>query len=666
MNPEATAELIWHFAGYLHIVEDYNLSRLKYGEVHYQARTNDYQADRVPDSHMRADLAELKSFQIKVSYSPKYERVEKADAAKSHSDSVEVNPQQLDLEVSLPEAVTPLTTVAASAPAEHIVNIIHHPHTTDGDGGNEPAPAREPVYTMGYTDAQPGTIAEVTQQNVVTDRDYVSDGGVEYSQLHHIDTGAKLPDMIDAAREVVPDLLEQPGMTGDHWTKAVVEHDHAMASGETTGGTVEPGRYVNGEKQAVTPEDPSASVAVEHNPPELPVRPEGDGAPGQVAELGGNEAQNIAVIADINEAPATLIVMGDYYDTNAIYQANVLQNQDQVLDASGLPAEVQGGGNRADNIAAIVSEEIVKQLPASQYNGDLKVNIDFVEGDVRDVKALTQRNFISDGDVTVQTQYDSYSQVLTGGNEQKNGAIFQDWGKHYDIIIVLGDYHSANIILQTNIILDNDIVGVGTSGTDTSGAGAGGSGDVFTGQNTLENDASITKHGATTFVGLTGDIEDLLEALGDRENVDNTAWSSFHGAASGSLSVLVITGDYYDLNVISQVNVIADADLAIQVAEGGVTQWVSTGGNLASNTAEIVDAGGLHQQYLGGSLYEDSVLVQANLVSDASQTTPTDPTALVSELVAFLDHSPDIAPVEGESWTSNTYGNHDTFGHVLT
>ncbi len=80
-----------------------------------------------------------------------------------------------------------------------------------------------------------------------------------------------------------------------------------------------------------------------------------------------------------------------------------------------------------------------------------------------DVKSLTQRNYFDDGDVTVQTRFDSYSEIHTGDNTQANVARFADWGKHYDVIIVVGDYHSANIISQTNVVLDNDYIGISST-----------------------------------------------------------------------------------------------------------------------------------------------------------------------------------------------------------
>lgn len=668
MHPEATAELIWHFVGYWHLSEDYSASRLKYEEVAHRPLTGEYQPEGVVQEGLpRVDVASLSTYGIRVAYTPKYDGLEPVDIAKYKVQAADVTgvpiPKLGEIKFDQP-AHTPVHSSISSLPSGGIHQVLRQ----DGNPEEaEPPVGREPIYTIEYTDGLGGQIFNIVQQNSNLDTNRFSDGGEEYASLTHVDTGNAVEDMIDAANEFVPDLLVQPGMSTDHWVTAVAAQEEALESGERSGEALTLGRYVNGELQE---DDAPATIEAEEvgsGLPTPPARVEGDTSPGQVAELGGNTANNLALIADINEAPSTLIVMGDYFQTNAIIQANVLQNKDHVLKAGSGEAAVDGGGNTIDNIAVFDAHDAstqsgtAAQAALQQIVGDLKVNIDFVDGDFVDIKALTQRNFLNDGDVTVQTSYDSYAHVMTGANEQLNATRFEDWGKHYDIIIVLGDYHSANIISQTNIVLDNDVVGV------SGGAGgSGGGSSVYTGQNALENEASITKYGETTFAGITGSIEELIAALNNQETLDANAWSSFYGAISGSLNVLFVTGDYYDLNVISQINVIADADLAIQVSSGSTLQWISTGGNTATNTAEIIDAGGLHAQYLGGSMYEDSVLVQANLVSDSTHTAQTSPEALVPELVAFIDQSQEAPPSEGETWTSSTYSNHDIFGHVLT
>jgi hypothetical protein len=68
------------------------------------------------------------------------------------------------------------------------------------------------------------------------------------------------------------------------------------------------------------------------------------------------------------------------------------------------------------------------------------------------------------------------------------------------------------------------------------------------------------------------------------------------------------------------------------------TQNVATGGNVLSNDAAVIDVGNTNT-YINGNVYGDSILVQANLVTqDTDHVTQTSPQALVPEVIAFLDH----------------------------
>ncbi len=663
MNPEATTELIWHFAGFWHIAEDYTASRLKYDVVSYHARSSDYEPETSQHVAQQADLPEVTSYAIRVNYAPSYDHTEHSGWTKLHDRSAEVAaPPALPMPAFKD---TDFMAHPSLAPAGQIHSALRAGDHSQPE--EQTASTHEATYRIDYGHELGGKLSALTQANVATDRDYYSDGGEQYGVLQHLPTGEAISHLLDAAQETIPDLHQQPGTGMEFWSTEVLAHDGAMASGEKAGETLAPGRYVNGE---LLGPGSAPSPEVHQEPPVRPEHAEGEAGTGQVAELGSNTAQNAAIIADVNEAPATLIVMGDYYDTNVIRQANILQDRDAIVQAGSSPTEIQSGGNSTNNSATLTEHEF-KQQVASHYAGDLQVNVDYVDGDYFDIKALTQRNYIDDGDVSVQTRYDAYSQVATGENKQINLATYQDWGnKHYDIIVVAGDYHSANIISQVNILLDDDLVGVGSNqtnpSTDATAIGAGSDHSTFTGQNSLSNEAIINKYGETTFLGVTGDLNELVNALNEQKTLDLNAWSNFHGAASGNLNVLFVSGNYFDLNIISQVNVIADADLAVQAGDGLGLQWLSVGGNTASNSAEIIDAGGLQAQYLGGSLYEDSVLVQADLVSEATHVTQADPSALVSELVAFLDPAQNILTPDEETWTSSIHNNHDTFGHVLT
>ncbi|WP_112662633.1 hypothetical protein [Microvirga flavescens] len=665
MVPGSLTELIWHFAGYLHISQDYVAPRIKYDEIDHQDRTEDFRSPDVELASSPYQLPDINLVAVRASYKP----------ISPHSDGdapIKYLGQEGTNDVSAPStssspwlpthSLSPVDIDGGDISGLTIIHRILHvrtlPHVPQLPPLGEP---QEPAYKIVYTPAGDDKIADLNQINVAEDRDKFSDGPPEYDALHPLADAQAVPDMIAAAKEFIPDLDTQPGTASETWMQTIIDHDEALKSGEGTTSQLAQGQYENGEFHAEISNEPRP----EFTPPAPPERVDGDADPAQVAQLGANEVQNWALIADLDEAPSTLVVVGNYFETNAIYQANVLQNNDKIVDAGATKAPVESGGNTVDNVATLVEKQLVTQgiLPSGQV-GSLKVNVDFVDGDLVDVKALTQRNLLQDGDISIQTKFSAYAEVHSGEGEQSNVAKFADWGKHYDLIVVLGDYHSANIISQTNIVYDNDVIGVG------SGAGSASSdvASVYSGQNSLANDATITKYGATTFAGITGGLSGIIDALGQKGDLSREAWSGIHGAATGTLNVLFVTGDYYDLNIISQVNVIADADLAVQMGltdqETGF-QWLSTGGNLAANHAEIVNAGGVYAQYLGGDFYADSVLVQANLISEGTETVTTDPTALVSELVAFVDQ-PENPTSDEVTWTKDFFTNQDTFGHVLT
>ena len=56
---------------------------------------------------------------------------------------------------------------------------------------------------------------------------------------------------------------------------------------------------------------------------------------GQWASLGNNFSINAALIVDIGEAARTMVVMGDYFKTDAIFQTNTIVDHDRVSVSGG-------------------------------------------------------------------------------------------------------------------------------------------------------------------------------------------------------------------------------------------------------------------------------------------------------------------------------------------
>jgi hypothetical protein len=634
MADGGTTEIIWHFAGYLRLFEAEPASRANHDSFDHAAPSPDYTVDLTPDALPKADLPEIASKPLKF--------------------TLPVTPPPTAFTTS-PEAL-PAPMVKALQTAPQFEESVPHASAQAGttiSGGHDTPPYGEPAtlpYSVNYEDGGNDKIVSVVQANLLDDDDaLVANAGAGLSEMHTTDVPEVLAGLLAKAGAATPDDLTPQGHSPLHWQEFVEERDAALKE-EGGGTTVEEGIYVNGE---LISGKPAAAPAR----PELPEKGE---AGTQVLETGGNKAVNTAVIADLNEATGTLIVLGDYYETNAIIQANVSSDNDQVLPGSENASQAITGDNLALNIATLVAEEVAGKRGDGISAKGLDVDVTIAEGDLFDVKSLVQRNWISDNDEAIQTTSDAFSATYVGGNTQGNAARFVDLA-HYDVIIVLGDYHDFNMISQTNVVLDDDILGSPAGGPGSAGGAQHG------GRNHLVNDASIENHGSRGFKDVTDDLEDLIDTIGGRGLPSLDDWSGFAGSASGRLDVLVVRGDYWDINVISQTNVITDADVGLQhLSEGGGSQWMNTGGNDAHNIAKIVDMGGIFDQYLGGEHYTDAVMIQAEYIDASSTVVNNDTMALVSEAVAYtglLDQPMTDDPLET---ALGRVGHDDMMGAVLT
>jgi hypothetical protein len=655
MVPGGVTEIIWHFAGYLHIAEDVARDRINYEDGALRLPPQDYTIKLV-EAPLNSDLEEFDTARIAP---PLLQFVQS-----------EQFPEILDLHLNkLPFSFSSGKPLAFLPPLVAPPFVIPSPGASAGhaSAGHPGHVHQELKISVTYQNGGDQTLMELNQFNGLKDNDQFQvhnddehigvSAGSAVTELHNIDIPATLKAMVAEANGTIPsDLtLFQPGKASA--AEFVAAHDAEMAAGtaESSQYSVEPGRYVNGELQEASaqPTPPSEDTA-----PAVT-----DDGSGQWAFLGGNSATNTAGILDLNEASGTMIVLGNYYKTNVIIQTNSFVDDDQVAVAGGEhePGNVVTSDNKADNIAEFIQKEGI-YAPLSGTFGGWKWNVDVVDGNYYDIRLLTQRNFISDNDVTLQDSYAAHFQVTAGENEQFNLANIRELSLSYDLIIVAGDYHGANWIFQHNIILDNDIVMVAAEGEN------GPVQLIFTGNNELLNDGSITNYGDDSFSPVSSSLEDLIAALASREgNLDPSLGALVTGNGSGVLNVLYVTGDYYDINAIYQINVMADVDTAIQFLSdpaNDVTQSASAGDNEAVNKAAIVDVGST-STYVAGEVYEDTILIQADLVSDDKDTVVHgDTETLVAEVIAFTgppeEEHHDDAPV------TKIVIQDDTLGSVLT
>ncbi|MGH7093555.1 MAG: hypothetical protein ACREFB_08490, partial [Stellaceae bacterium] len=74
----------------------------------------------------------------------------------------------------------------------------------------------------------------------------------------------------------------------------------------------------------------------------------------------------------------------------------------------------------------------------------------------------------------------------------------------------------------------------------------------------------------------------------------------------------------------------------------------------------------LGTQFLAGAHYADSMLVQANILEDASTVTTVDPHALVGEVIAFLGQdAPMVVAPTSDSLGVATAVHHDPIAGVM-
>ncbi len=199
---------------------------------------------------------------------------------------------------------------------------------------------------------------------------------------------------------------------------------------------------------------------------------------------------------------------------------------------------------------------------------------------------------------------------------------------------------------------------------------SGGQQIAFAGGNSLVNEARITTYGASEYKDMNDAQHALVQSLQAGQTIltPNGDWM-LAGSATGTLKVLFINGDCYDLNLISQTNILSDQD---QVAQwtgsgGGAVQGAVTGANSVYNTAHIIDVGTLTgSAYIGGDVYEDSILIQANLVIEDDQVA-IHTEAYVPEVIAFtgdIQTAPDDCAVSQPTKVCDP-AHYDNLGNVL-
>ena len=611
MMPGGVTEIIWHFAGYLQTFDDIARDRVILDEGDYRYDPQDYTTHRPQFTFTPAD-DELNIQPVSI------QDVPGIDEPSHHLPLSRLHPaSELELDRFAPSF------------SPTILQPISPGYGGSGGGGSE-------HIKIVYQDGGEQSEVQTHQFNNMYDDDaLVGTNNTNLLVALNAEADHAITQMIVGADAAVPSDWYAPHTT-DALPVFVAAHDQAWADRDGTADphSVTPGYYLNGVLQDPAPTPPDQLPA----PDPIPAPDLGHGL-GQWALDGGNTASNGAYIVDLSDSARTMLVMGDYFKTDAIFQTNSYMDNDHIM-VGGIGSNITTGGDQATNIADFVQHPGVYASMPSYFAGP-NWTVDVVHGNYFDVRALVQSNYLSDDDVTMQSSTSTHYEIHAGQNELGNFVLINDGDFNYDLIIVGGSYHGMNLIYQNNILYNNDTVWATGNGIDPNQT-------ISTGGNQLTNTATIENYGGDNFQPWNSSLGDLINSISGGATELDPSFGQLIAGNGGTFHILYVTGDYYDVNAIWQTNIVSDANMAIQLqgypssvtagyyGDGMATQNVVTGANVLSNDAAIVDVGNTNT-YVMGQTYGDSILVQADLATqDSDHVTQSSPQALVPEVIAFL------------------------------
>lgn len=489
-----------------------------------------------------------------------------------------------------------------------------------------------------------------------------------------------LDSLILKAIDALPSFDEPSGSDSPSLLSFVNARDDQPALTQTNDAPLQTstGQYVNGQLYTDSA-DPhqltndmltAASNALSAGFAGPPQGPIGDGShvTEQTVNVGSNIQANETSIWDFSSSTMSLAVFGNYYSTNAIIQTNVFDQDNHISGAGAASLNV------VNNVADFQSgPPTLTSSGGGVVPSEWNWNVTTVDGNVYNVNAISQFNYLQNNNVVSETMLpdSGKSLILAGGNTQVNAADLQNIGNNFDLIIVEGNYHQANLIYQTNVALDASKISLG--GSDDSGGAAQ---TVTSGGNTILNDATIDNQSAQTFQSFNSSALSVTSALQHHQDSLNPTdvMSAFPDLAGGNVNALIVKGDYYDINAISQTNILSNSNIVDMTAAHGVgagaQQTVNTGHNDVVNAASIVDAGSATSPYLQGSFYNDMMLIQTNIIGNAqSAIAGENPNQLANEVIAFVTndnvHGAGISTSSPTGLTDQSHHSGDILGGMM-
>jgi len=660
MSMIVTTELIWHFAGYLQIFKTINAERADFAGETPPLPALAFDEDpaewiEAPPGDPADDLAAIRInlFQAGPGAPFKSDWFEGRDFASF---------------LPLPAFFGPLMPFVMSVQGAATGAFMLMSRDTG------------PLYKISFGSGGDSRLVELAQSNALTDIDTLLAIDLLTDTRIAQESAFVLTEMMSEARDAMPVWASDlPGQGISFPAFLVGEAETAFAAqnaGDTDetaapaprDGVFRDGARIEADDAPESPLttlslsgalDPDAETGAEI---QLMARPAPD-AFGTAAASGGNALVNEAALIDALIPARTLAVMGDVFQRDAIMQINVHSNTDIVAMNGAIQSAMKDAGHddTITNLASVSHDPVTLPAATGLNPNGLTVNVDIADQDIFDVKTLFQQNLADDGDRISWGGTDAWSMMGFGGNLQGNAARLADLGKSYDLVVVMGSYYALNFIGQINILADDDLTALfGPPGEAAL--------DYRSEPNTVFNEARIDKRGEQDWTGVDPDAADLFAKLAAGADPGMEAFAGISGAATGQLDILVVTGDWYDVSVLWQVNMLSDRDfIAMTGEEEGE---VVTGGNMLVNNATIVDFGAFHAQHAGGEVYQDLMLFQANIAYDSGEPMIAqgngagDTQMLATEFIAFLDQElvqeDSVAPAP-----SVALQHEDAFGSVM-
>jgi hypothetical protein len=623
-SSSVVSELIWHFAGYL--------------------RTQPHD-----------------NFTIKVIYeggadAPVGPNLDDPDAHPHHLPAIGMIGAKLDLPI-LP--VFPAPPLIHQSPPHGLHDPVHHyqqPYIgvhplpplpagpAGGGGGGGGGGGSNFTITVSYQGGGDQELVDVRQVNVLIDNNNI-DGPPAIVALNKEQADKILGKMVQEAQKHVPADLDLSHSNTTDALKAFVDarDSHPLTTlANDAPFAAQLGQHVNGalvtdgsNPHQITNDlfkDVSQAVKIGFEGlaglPKLHGDHQADSI--QTVSVGSNIQANDAYLSNYEGLTTSLAVHGNFYHTEAIVQVNVFAS---LNNFSGGPGAMSNLPNTVQNIA-----EMKNDVPTLTSGGSgtapsgLHWTVDVCHGDLLDIHSLVQTNYMENNNVIYQTSSYGESQIIAGSNSQTNFAQFQNLTAKYQLIIVEGNYHQDDLIYQTNVLLDGSHINFNGQGLASQSANCGG--------NTVVNDATIIDTGNHNYQQFNSDAMAVLQALeGQSNTLDPLSLLKAFPALFGDINVLVVTGSFYDVNYISQTNIMSNYNVVqfngSSTAPAGATQTVNTGHDITVNSATIVNGGSALSPYLQGNYYNDMILIQTNIIGTDPKIAVQDPSHLAPELIAF-------------------------------